>query len=71
MQQELSRVRTSQHRSPIPTFPKGKERHKTTSNTARRNSHPLGRVAKGAYHPQWANHTCPIGANYPQWANRT
>ena len=34
--------------SPILTFPKGKERHTTTSNTAGRNSRPLGRAWGGA-----------------------
>ena len=47
MQQELSRVRTSQHRSPIPAFPKGKERHQTPLNTASRDSRLLGRAGEG------------------------
>ena len=34
--------------SPIPAFPKGKEYHTTTSNTAKWNSRPLGRVWGGA-----------------------
>ena len=29
------------------------------------------RVARGAYHPQWTNHTCPIGSHHPQCANYT
>ena len=33
--------------SPIPTFPKGKERHTTTSNTAGMSSRPLGRDGEG------------------------
>ncbi len=33
--------------SPIPTFPKGKERHPTISNTAGMDSRPLGRVGEG------------------------
>ena len=33
--------------SPILTFPKGKERHTTTSNTAGRSSRPLGRAGEG------------------------
>ena len=37
------------HTSPILTFPKGKERHTTASNTAGRNSRPLGRAWGGAY----------------------
>ena len=44
---ELSGVRTSQHRSPIPAFPKGKEPHQTPLNTASRDSRPLGRVGEG------------------------
>ena len=32
---------------PILTFPKGKERHATTSNTAGRSSRPLGRAGEG------------------------
>ena len=44
---ELSEVRTSQHRSPIPAFPKGKEPHQTPLNTASRDSRPLGRVGEG------------------------
>ena len=44
---ELSGVRTSQHRSPIPAFPKGKEAHQTPLNTASRDSRPLGRAGKG------------------------
>ena len=44
---ELSGVRTSQHRSPIPAFPKGKEPHQTPLNTASRGSRPLGRVGEG------------------------
>ena len=35
--------------SPIPAFPKGKEHHATTSNTAKWNSRPLGRAWGGAY----------------------
>mgnify|MGYP007020202890 CR=1 FL=1 len=35
--------------SPIPAFPKGKEHHTTTSNTAKWNSRPLGRAWGGAY----------------------
>ena len=50
---ELPGVRTiqqqapSQHRGPIPTFPKGKEPHPTALNTAGRDSRPLGRVGEG------------------------
>ena len=47
---ELSGVRTSQHRSHIPAFPKGKEPHQTPLNTASRDSRPLGRVGGGASH---------------------
>ena len=43
MGSELPRVHASQHRSPIPTFPKGKEHHQTPLNTASRSSRPLGR----------------------------
>ena len=39
---ELPGVRTSQHRSPIPAFPKGKEPHQTPLNTASRSPRPLG-----------------------------
>ena len=44
---ELSGVRTSQHRSPIPAFPKGKEPHQTPLNTASRGSRPLGGMGRG------------------------
>ena len=37
----------SQHRSPIPAFPKGKECHITTSNTTRRSSRTLGGLRRG------------------------
>ena len=40
-------MHASQHRSPIPTFPKGKESHQTPLNTASRNSRPLGRDGEG------------------------
>ena len=44
------------HTSPILTFPKGKERHTTASNTAGRNSRPLGRAWGGA-----SNELPPLG----------
>ena len=44
---ELPRVRSVRDRSPIPTFPKGKEPHPTASNTAGMDSRPLGRVGEG------------------------
>ena len=47
MGSELPGVRTSQHRSPIPTFPKGKEPHQTALNTASRDSRLLGRDGEG------------------------
>ena len=44
---ELPGVRTSKHRGPIPTFPKGKEPHQTPLNTASRSPRPLGRAGEG------------------------
>ena len=52
MGSELPGVRTSQHRSPIPAFSKGKERHQTSLNTASMDSRPLG--GPGRDHPSVA-----------------
>ena len=38
---------------PIPAFPKRKENHQTASNTAGRNSRPLGRAGEGPQEAWW------------------
>ena len=45
---ELPEVRTSQHRSPIPAFPKGKERHSNALKHSKYGLPPLGEDWGGA-----------------------
>ena len=45
---ELPGVRANHYRSPIPTFPKVKERYITDSNTTRRSYYHLGMAGKGS-----------------------